>query len=59
MRNMSAMMSSATDLWETPQWLFDQLNAQYHFDFNVCAVSENVKCARFYTPIRTGLHKNE
>jgi phage N-6-adenine-methyltransferase len=55
MRNMEALMSSSTDMWETPQWLFDQLNAVYHFETDVCAVPENAKCSRFFTPEQDGL----
>ena len=32
------------DDWETPQWLFDILNAQYNFDFDCCADDKNTKC---------------
>ena len=27
---MKALMSSTTDLWETPKWLFDELNKISH-----------------------------
>lgn len=50
-----AMFSSKTDVWETPQELFDRLDAQYHFDVDVCALPENAKCRRFYTPAEDGL----
>jgi phage N-6-adenine-methyltransferase len=33
--------------WETPQWLFDSLNAEFHFTLDVCASSDNAKCALF------------
>lgn len=36
--------------WETPQWLFDQLDAEFHFDLDVCATAENAKCERYFTP---------
>lgn len=55
MRNMKALMSSTTDLWETPKWLFDELNEKYHFDIDVCATPENAKCATYYTPEQDGL----
>ncbi|KKK74655.1 hypothetical protein LCGC14_2881640, partial [marine sediment metagenome] len=35
--------------WGTPQWLFDKLDAQYHFDLDVCADADNAKCERFWT----------
>lgn len=55
MNNMAAMMSSKTDMWETPKWLFDQLNDIYRFTLDVCAVPENAKCERFFTPEQDGL----
>lgn len=55
MQNMAAMMSSATDMWETPQWLFDELNAVYRFGTDVCAIPENAKCDCFFSPEQDGL----
>lgn len=52
-----ALFSSATDLWETPQWLFDRLNDQYHFELDVCALPENAKCDRYFTPEQDGLQQ--
>lgn len=34
--------------WETPQWLFDYLNAEFNFTLDVCATYENKKCLRYY-----------
>lgn len=53
--NTDAMFSSKTDLWETPQDFFDQLNAEFHFDLDVCALPENAKCKWYYTPELDGL----
>lgn len=50
--------SSKTDLWETPQDLFDQLNAEHGFTLDVCAVPENAKCTRYYTPEMDGLKQD-
>ena len=47
--------SSATCEWATPQELFDRLNAQYHFETDVCATAENAKCGKFYTKEQDGL----
>jgi site-specific DNA-methyltransferase (adenine-specific) len=47
--NIAAMMTSAREDWETPQDLFDQLNAEFHFDLDAAASSENAKCERFFT----------
>ena len=53
--NTELMFSSKTDLWETPQELFDKYNAIYHFQTDVCALPENAKCERYYTPEQDGL----
>lgn len=53
--NKELMFSSKTDLWETPQELFDKYDEIYHFETDVCALSENAKCAKFYTPEMDGL----
>lgn len=51
----SGLFTSNTDLWATPQELFDKLDAQYHFETDVCALPENAKCERFFTPELDGL----
>ena len=53
--NTNLMFSSKTDLWSTPQDLFDKYNAIYHFETDVCALHENAKCKRFFTPEMDGL----
>lgn len=47
--------SSKTEDWETPQWLFDELNQTYGFDLDVCASSENKKVWRYYSKDDDGL----
>lgn len=44
-----AMYSSASVEWSTPQDLFNKLDAQFHFDTDVCATPQNAKCAHFFT----------
>lgn len=53
--NREAMFSSKTDIWETPQDFFDKLNEEFNFQTDVCALPENAKCKRFYTPEQDGL----
>jgi phage N-6-adenine-methyltransferase len=48
-------MSSKTDRWATPQWLFDSLNSHYQCTLDVCAVPENAKCSQYFTPEQDGL----
>jgi phage N-6-adenine-methyltransferase len=49
------MFSSATDDWATPQWLFDKLDAVFGFNVDVCASSENSKCATWFSKEFDGL----
>ena len=51
------MYSSKTDLWSTPQYLFDELNKEFNFTIDVCAIPENAKCQKFYTPDIDGLQQ--
>ena len=51
------LFSSQTDNWETPQALFDNLNAEFHFDLDVCASLDNAKCKKFYTKEQDGLNQ--
>lgn len=52
------MFTSNTDMWETPQELFDELDREFHFTLDVCAVPENAKCERYFTPAQNGLKKD-
>lgn len=45
--NTKLMFSSAKDDWETPQRLFDELDAEFHFTVDVCASAENRKVNNF------------
>lgn len=48
-------MTLKTDEWETPHWLYDQLNKTFNFSLDVCATSENAKCPNYYTHEQDGL----
>lgn len=41
--------SVTTGEWETPESLFNELNAIFHFDIDVCASAENKKCEYYYS----------
>jgi phage N-6-adenine-methyltransferase len=47
--------SSERDDWETPQDLFDALDAEFHFELDVCALESSAKCGRYFTPADDGL----
>ena len=53
-----ALFSSKKEEWETPQALFDELDKEFHFDVDVCALPENAKCDRYYTPEIDGLKQS-
>ena len=50
-----ALFSSARDDWETPQFLFDGLNAEFGFELDVCASSSNAKCNTYFDKTANGL----
>ena len=55
--NTDLMFSSRSDDWETPQWLFDELNTEFHFTLDPCADKHNHKCEKYYTKEQDGLSK--
>ena len=52
---MKVHFSSKTTEWETPQNLYDELDAEFGFTLDVCATQENAKCERFFTKEQDGL----
>ena len=53
-----SLFSSNTSLWSTPQDFFDAVNDEFHFDIDVCALPENAKCNRYFTPEDDGLSQD-
>ena len=58
MDNLAVHFSSQTDEWATPQWLFDELNKEFGFTLDVCALPENAKCEKYYTPDVDGVKQS-
>ena len=52
------MPRSKSQEWETPQWLFDELNAEFDFTIDVAATKDNAKCKRYYTIEDNGLRRS-
>lgn len=50
--------TSNTDKWATPKDFFDKLNDEFHFDLDPCAIPDNAKCKRFFTPDDDGLSQD-
>jgi len=42
-------------IWETPQKLFDNLNREFGFTLDVCALDYNAKCENYFSPEVDGL----
>lgn len=58
MGTMAYIDKSKTIEWETPQYLFDELNDEFHFTIDVCATKENAKVNRFFTKDQDGLKQD-
>lgn len=54
----SGLFTSETDMWATPQAFFNELDNEFQFETDVCAVAENAKCKNFYSPADDSLTKN-
>lgn len=52
------LFSHNTDEWYTPQDLYDELDAEFHFTLDPCATVENHKAPLFYTKEQNGLSKD-
>lgn len=44
------VFSSARQDWATPQRFFDAIDDEFGFTLDACALPENAKCFRYYTP---------
>ncbi len=45
----AGLFSSACQEWQTPAWLFAQLDSEFHFGLDAAATAENGLCPRYYT----------
>lgn len=55
---MNVHFSSETDLWSTPQELFNSLNSEWDFTLDPCCTFENKKCPRYFTKEVDGLRQS-
>ena len=53
-----SMVSSKTNEWETPNWLFNRLNTEFGFTLDPCATEVNHKCSKFFTIKEDGLKQD-
>lgn len=57
MQITTGLFTSDRHDWETPPDFFAELDAEFHFEIDVCALPHNAKCATFYTPQDDGLQR--
>lgn len=41
--------------WRTPRWLFERLDAEFHFTLDVCAQAHNAQCQDYINPATDAL----
>lgn len=57
-RFLKSRFDSVSIEYETPQDLFDKYDAEFHFDIDLAANSENTKCVKFYSKEDNSLSKS-
>lgn len=57
MADISAMLTSKSNEWETPQDLYDKLDEEFHFNLDPCSTDKNHKCKNYFTIKDDGLSK--
>ena len=55
--NNELMFSSKTDLWSTPEDLYNELNKEFKFTLDPCATDDNAKCKKYFTKSDDGITK--
>lgn len=58
MANFTNKFSSVRQDWTTPRVLFDKLNQEFNFEWDLAASPENALCKNFYTQENDGLKQN-
>ena len=54
----TGMMTSNSSTWATPPDLFADLDQEFGFTLDVCALPENAKCEKYFTPEQDGLQQD-
>ncbi len=49
MRGEAVLFSNKSDEWPTPQKVFDELNKEFSFSFDLACTDENKKCVKGFT----------
>lgn len=54
----TALFTHKSDEYGTPQWLFDLLDKEFHFECDAAATTKNTKCKNFFGEDYTGKKEN-
>lgn len=54
----TALYSSRSEEWPTPQDFFAALDAEFHFTLDPCASANNAQCERYFTKKQDGLRQH-
>ena len=57
-KRQSVLFRHKSDEWETPPALFAELDREFGFTTDVCALPHNARCAHFYSPGQDGLKQH-
>ena len=41
-QSVSLFQSHKSDDWATPSWIYDQLDAEFHFNFDPCPLNSEI-----------------
>lgn len=55
---LDVMFRSDSAEWETPGYIFDRLDSEFHFTLDPAATDQNHKCFKYYTKLTNGLDKS-
>lgn len=54
----NGLMTSNTELWETPKDFFDKINEEFGFTLDACAMPFNAKLPNYFTPEQDALKQS-
>lgn len=56
--NTELMFSSKDEKWQTPDYLFQELNKEFNFTLDPCCQHDSSKCKKYFTPVEDGLKQD-
>jgi phage N-6-adenine-methyltransferase len=58
MAKFKGKFESTKQDWETPDWLFSEMNSWYDFQFDLAASKKNAKCDKYFTQADDALEQD-